>query len=135
MGPQEPERFYKTNCKVLLLHWSNPRYIHRLGELLENSLAEDLGGLVSEKFDMIQKCAFAAQKASCILGCIKGGVPSRAREVVVPFYSALVRPHLGYCIQAWGPQYKKDMELLEQVQRTATKIIRAGPSISLMMKS
>ena len=58
----------------------------------------------------------AAQKANRILGCIKRSVTSRSREVIVSLCSSLMRPHLEYCIQFCGPQYKKDLELLEQTR-------------------
>jgi len=80
--------------------------------------------LVNEKLDLNKQCVLAAQTANCILGCIKRSVASRLREVILPLYSALVRPHLKPCVQLWSPQHRKDMDLLEQVRRKATKMIR-----------
>ena len=65
---------------------------------------------------MSQHCALAAWEANSILGCIKRGVASKAREVIFPVYFALVKPHLEPCNQIWDPRHKKDMELLEQKQ-------------------
>ena len=54
---------------------------------------------------------------------VMSGFKNRSKDIMLPPYKSMVRPHLGYCIQAWKPHLRKDVEKLEKVQRRATKMI------------
>ena len=70
-----------------------------------------------------EQCRIAASKANQVLGMIRRNITYKDNSLIVPLYKAIVRPHLEYCIQAWSPYLRKDIDMLEKIQRRATKLI------------
>ena len=106
-------RLNESGCKACTWVMAAPCFQYKLGDVrMEHSLAGKDGVLVNGSLGhecALQKCVVTAQKANCILGCIKRMVASRARYMVLALCSLLVRPHLENCIHMRSPQYRRDM--------------------------
>ena len=86
------------------------------GKVLGSIVVEkDLGVMVQNNLKVEAQFNRAANAANRMLGMIKRNFDCRSREVVVPLYKALVRPHLNYCVQAWKPHLRKDVDKLEKI--------------------
>ena len=87
-------------------------------------LERDLGMIVGSNFKVSKQCIKAARKGNQILGLINRTITCKKKEIILRLYKSLVRPHLEYCIQAWRPHLVKDIEILEKVQKRATRMIK-----------
>ena len=63
-----------------------------------------------------EQCGIAAANGMQILGLIRRNIVYKEKELIIPLYKTIVRPHLKYCIHSWKPYSKKDIDILERVQ-------------------
>jgi len=57
-------------------------------------------------------------------------IVNKDSKTLLKLYQSLVRPKLEYCVQAWKAYLQKDIELLEKVQRRATRMMTNDKSLS-----
>jgi hypothetical protein len=87
------------------------------------SSTKDLGIMLDSSFTPSAQCFSAANKARRSLFLIRRSFENITPKLFLPLFSAMVRPHLEYAVQAWSPYLQKDIQLLEGVQRLATRMI------------
>ena len=123
-------------CKCLHTGHGNEDAQYTMGgTVLNTTLKEkDLGLNISADMKVSEQCGIAAAKENQILGLVRRNIVYKENELIIPMYKTIVRPHLEYCIQAWRPYRKNDIEMLERVQRRATKMIQKLRNISYEMR-
>ena len=124
--------FNEAKCKVMHLGHNNPRALYSINgyNLEETSEERDLGIIVQNNLKVSAQCSKVVKTANKILGMVKRHFTTRDKITVLNLYKTLIRPHLEFCVQAWRPSLVKDIELLEGVQRRATKIIQNYDKLS-----
>ena len=116
-----------NKCKLLDFGYRNVHSIYSLGaEVLKEADEEkDLVVIINQSLkSSSSQCVAAAKAANRTLGIINRTFVNRHTEIMLKLYLSLVRPTLEYCtIQAWRPYLKKDIDLLENVQKRAIRMM------------
>ena len=112
-------------CKCLHTGSGNTGVNYEMGgTILTKTVKEkDLGVTMNANMKVSEQCRIAASKGNQVLGMIRRNITYKEKSLIIPLYKAIVRPHLEYCIQAWNPYLRKDVDMLEKIQRRATKLI------------
>ena len=117
--------FNVDKCSVMHVGYNNKHNKYKFGnaELKSIDKEKDLGVIMDNTLKFSEQCCTVVKGANRTLGLIKRTIKSRSKDIIVKLYKALVRPKLEYCVQAWRPFLRKDIDSMERVQRRVTKMI------------
>ena len=123
--------FNVNKCKIMHLGYGNTKHEYNLNGtvLLETEAEKDLGVIIDNKLKFEQHIKGIVAKANRMIGLIKISFESIDKEMFLNLYKTLIRPLLEYCVQVWSPHYGKDITLLENVQRRATRIVKKAKDL------
>ena len=117
--------FNIDKCQLIQCGSNNKNFEYNLfGQKINKvRMAKDLGIIITDNLKSSEQCAAATNKANRMLGYIKRNFKYKSKDIILPLYKSLVRPHLEYGVQFWSPYLQGDIEKMERVQRRATKLI------------
>ena len=111
-------------CKCMHIGHGNMDEEYKMGDAVlgRTTQEKDLGVTFSANMKVSEQCGIATSKGNQILGLIRRTIMYKEKQITVSLCKAIVRPHLEYCIQAWRPYRRKDIDKLGRIQRRATNI-------------
>jgi hypothetical protein len=117
--------FNVDKFKVMHVGHANVKAEYRMeGAVLNGTVDKwDLGVIVQHNLKCSKNCAKAVNTANRDLGMTNRFFRHPSANIQVQSYKSLIRPHLDYCVQAWRTHLKKDIDILEKVQRWVTKMV------------
>ncbi len=113
-----------NKCHILHVDTRNKKFDYEMKgvKLDREQCVKDFGVSIASNLKFSQQCKDAASKANRMLGFINKNFSFKNRDIILPLYISLVRPHLECAVQFWSPHHRKTAKL-EAVQRRATKMI------------
>ena len=119
--------FRCRKCKVIHIGSNNPNALYKMRNITLSEVNEEKDlGVITKDLKAVSNCGEVVRKANRIIGIgmIKHNFQDKSVQTILPLYKSLVRPKVEYCIQAWRPYLKKDIEQLERVQERATRLVK-----------
>jgi len=120
-----------NKCKVMHIGSSNQNNNYFIDDgtgsniqLCETACEKDLGVYISSDLSWTRHIQDITARANRILGMLKRTFTSRDPIIWKKLYTSLVRPNLEFAVQVWNPYLEKDINMIERVQRRATKIAK-----------
>ncbi len=110
--------FNVDKCHILHVGTKKQKFDHKMNGVKLDSVqcVKDLGVSIASNLEFFRQCKDAAGKANRMLGFINRNFSFKNKDIIVPLYISLVRPHLEYAVQIWSSTHAKDIAKLEAVQ-------------------
>ena len=124
-GKKWSMEFNVKKCKIMHCGRNNPKHSYSIGgETLKVVDSEkDIGVTITSNLKPSQHCQEAAGRARCELGKISKCFHFRDKKVFLRLYMQFVRPHLEFSSSVWSPWNQTDIDLLENVQKKAVRMV------------
>ena len=121
--------FNNAKCKILHVGDNNPKHTYYIGvgnsraAIEETTLEKDLGVLVDPHLNFEEHIDHIIKRANSKKAQILNNFTFRSKKILTPLFKSLVRPILEYNNTVWVSSYRKQIDLIESVQRSFTKHI------------